>query len=337
MRRRSLEEMSDLIITRSPLRISLGGGGTDLPSYYREHGGFLIAMAMSKYVYVTLHRRFDSGFLLKYSRIEQVTAVDEIVHPIIREALRVMGTGETDLEITSVADVPAGTGLGSSSSFTTALLRALHIHQRRYIDTEQLAELACHVEIDLVHEPIGKQDQYIAAFGGLTAFTFNADDTVNVESLPISEDTLADLGDNMLLFFTGRARDASQILREQDVKSKAADPHMSANLHKVKALGYRTRDAFLSGRLDEWGEIMLEHWKAKKQRSSAMSSPEVDEWYDLALRNGAIGGKLVGAGGGGFLLFYAHDPRRLRHSMLKAGLRELHVQLDVEGTKVLNR
>ena len=169
-----------MIITRSPLRISLGGGGTDLPSYYRDHGGFLVAMAMSKYVYVTLHRRFNSGFLLKYSRIEQVTAVDEIVHPIIREALRVMDTRETDLEITSVADVPAGTGLGSSSSFTTALLRGLHIHQRRYIDTQQLAELACHVEIDRVHEPIGKQDQYIAAFGGLTAFTFNADDTVNV-------------------------------------------------------------------------------------------------------------------------------------------------------------
>lgn len=294
-------------------------------------------MAMSKYVYVTLHRRFNSGFLLKYSRIEQVTAVDEIVHPIIREALRVMDTRETDLEITSVADVPAGTGLGSSSSFTTALLRGLHIHQRRYIDTQQLAELACHVEIDRVHEPIGKQDQYIAAFGGLTAFTFNADDTVNVELLPISEDTLADLSDNMLLFFTGSTRDASQILREQDVRSTAADPRMSANLHKVKTLGYRTRDVFLSGRLDEWGEIMLEHWTAKKQRSSAMSNPQIDEWYDLALRNGAIGGKLVGAGGGGFFLFYAHDPRRLRHAMLKAGLRELHVQLDVEGTKVLNR
>ena len=326
-----------MIITRSPLRISLGGGGTDLPSYYRDHGGFLVAMAMSKYVYVTLHRRFNSGFLLKYSRIEQVTAVDEIVHPIIREALRVMDTRETDLEITSVADVPAGTGLGSSSSFTTALLRGLHIHQRRYIDTQQLAELACHVEIDRVHEPIGKQDQYIAAFGGLTAFTFNADDTVNVKSLPISEDTLADLSDNMLLFFTGSTRDASQILREQDVRSTAADPRMSANLHKVKTLGYRTRDVFLSGRLDEWGEIMLEHWTAKKQRSSAMSNPQIDEWYDLALRNGAIGGKLVGAGGGGFFLFYAHDPRQLRHAMLKAGLRELHVQLDVEGTKVLNR
>ena len=320
-----------------PLTHFFGGGGTDLPSYYRDHGGFLVAMAMSKYVYVTLHRRFNSGFLLKYSRIEQVTAVDEIVHPIIREALRVMDTRETDLEITSVADVPAGTGLGSSSSFTTALLRGLHIHQRRYIDTQQLAELACHVEIDRVHEPIGKQDQYIAAFGGLTAFTFNADDTVNVESLPISEDTLADLSDNMLLFFTGSTRDASQILREQDVRSTAADPRMSANLHKVKTLGYRTRDVFLSGRLDEWGEIMLEHWTAKKQRSSAMSNPQIDEWYDLALRNGAIGGKLVGAGGGGFFLFYAHDPRRLRHAMLKAGLRELHVQLDVEGTKVLNR
>jgi D-glycero-alpha-D-manno-heptose-7-phosphate kinase len=167
-----------------------------------------------------------------------------------------MDTRETDLEITSVADDPAGTGLGSSSSFTAAVLRGLHVHQRRYIDTAQLAELTCHVEVDRIHEPIGKQDQHITAFGGLTAFTFNADDTVNVESLPISEDTLADLSDNMLLFFTGCARDASQILREQDVKSRAANPHMSANLHKVKTLGYRTRDAFVSGGLVEWGEIM---------------------------------------------------------------------------------
>ncbi len=326
-----------MIITRSPLRISLGGGGTDLPSYYREHGGFLVAMAMSKYVYVTLHRRFDTGYLLKYSRIEQISSLEEIVHPIIRESLRVTDTRENDLEITSIADVPAGTGLGSSSSFTTALLRALHIFHRRYIDTQQLAELACHIEIDRLGEPIGKQDQYIAAFGGLTAFTFNKDGTVSIESLPISEDTLADLSDNMLLFFTGRARDAKSILQEQDKRSRAADKEMSANLDKVKALGYRTREAFLRGRLDEWGEIMLEHWSAKKQRSSSMSHPQIDEWYDLALRNGAVGGKLVGAGGGGFLLFYAHDPRRLREALIGAGLRELHVQLDVEGTKVLNR
>lgn len=324
-----------MIITRSPLRVSIGGGGTDLASYYREHGGFLVAMALNKHVYVTLHRRFDPGFMIKYSSLEHVSSIDKIAHPIIREALRYMGTEDAALEITSIADVPAGTGLGSSSSFTTALMRALHIHHRRHIDARQLAELACHIEIDRLKEPIGKQDQYIAAFGGLTAFTFNTDDTVEIESLAIDEDTLADLSDNMLLFFTGRTRDASSILQEQDRKSQSADPATTANLHRVKELGHRTRRAFLGGRLNEWGEIMLEHWEAKKKRSSLMSNPMIDEWYDIAMKNGAIGGKLVGAGGGGFLLFYAEQPRRLRQAMARAGLRELHVGMDVEGTKVL--
>lgn len=326
-----------MIITRSPLRISIGGGGTDLPSYYRERGGFLVAMAIKKHVYCSLQRRFDPGFLLKYSRIETGDDFRQIQHPIIREALDLMRVTDVNIEITSVADVPAGTGLGSSSSFTTALLRALAIFQRQYVETRGLAELACHIEMERLREPIGKQDQYIAAFGGLTAFTFNTDGSVEVESLPISESTYDDLHENVLMFFTGRTRSAGSILKEQDDRSKSADLGMLANLDRVKDMGRRTRDAFLAGRLCDWGEIMLEHWETKKKRSNGVSNPQIDEWYELALKNGAVGGKLVGAGGGGFLLFYASDARRLRSTMTGAGLRELRLALDVEGTAVVNR
>ena len=326
-----------MIITRSPLRISIGGGGTDLPSYYLEHGGFLIAMALSRHVYISMQHKFDPGITLKYSKIENVPSVDEIKHPIIREAFKLMEIAETDVEVTSVADVPAGTGLGSSGSFTTALLKALHIHKRRFVDTQGLAELACRIELDILKEPIGKQDQYIAAYGGLTAFTFSQDGCVEVETLPIADYVHEDIEENVLMFYTGRTRSASAILKEQDDKSKSSDPAMIQNLHRVKELGYQTRKAFLSGNLGTWGEIMLEHWEAKKHRSGSMSNPQIDELYDLALRNGAIGGKLVGAGGGGFLLFYADDAKKLRRTMTGAGLKELFVHMDVEGTKVISR
>lgn len=326
-----------MIITRSPLRISIGGGGTDLPSYFLGHTGFLVAMAITKHVYISLHRKFDPGIMLRYSQIERVGGADEVVHPIIREALRVTGVRDRNIEITSMAEVPAGTGLGSSGSFTTALLKALYIYQMRHIEIGDLAELACHIEIDRLGEPIGKQDQYIAAFGGLTAFTFNRDGSVVPESLSISDYTHEDLAANVLMFFTGRTRNAGEILSEQDQKSRSAEKGMIDNLHRVKELGYQTRAAFLKGALKTWGEIMREHWEAKKKRSSGMSNPKIDEYYDLALKNGAIGGKLVGAGGGGFLLFYAEDARRLRAAMTKAGLEEIRFRMDVEGTKVVNR
>ncbi len=326
-----------MIITRSPLRISIGGGGTDLPSYYRQNGGFLIAMAITKYVYVSMHHRFAQGFLLKYSQIEHGDELSQIRHPIIREALQLMQFTDPDIEITSLADVPAGTGLGSSSSFTTALVKAIGAYQRRHMDAHLIAQLACEIELDRLREPIGKQDQYAAAFGGLTAYSFNPDDSVNVEALNVPARTYEDLESNTVMFFTGVTRSAGEILKQQDQKSKDLDADMLANLDRVRELGYRTRDAFLNGDLGTWGEIMLEHWQAKKRRSSAMSNPQIDEWYDLALRNGAIGGKLVGAGGGGFLLFYAEDPNRLRYTMAKAGLKQLQIRMDVEGTKVVTQ
>lgn len=324
-----------MIITRSPLRVSLGGGGTDLPSYYRDHGGFLIAAAIDKYVYVTVTRPFTPGIFLKYSKLEHVDSTGQVEHPIIREAIRLLGFRTPQVEITTLADIPAGTGLGSSGSFTTALLKALYAHRKRLIHPAELAELACHIEIDLLGEPVGKQDQYIAAFGGITCFTFNPDDKVESEPLKLNVDTLFDLEDNLLLFFTGFSRSAGSILKDQKVRTADSDAQMLANLHFVKELGYQSRKLFEAGQMTEFGELMDVHWEHKKKRSGGMSNPKIDEWYELGKRNGAVGGKLVGAGGGGFLMFYATDRNRLRHAMAHAGLEELRFRFDFEGTKVL--
>ena len=323
-----------MIFARSPLRISLGGGGTDLPSYYRDHGGYLIAAAIDKYVYVTVMQPFSPGIYLKYSELEQVERVDQIRHPIIREALQLMNPDTAQIEITTLADIPSGTGLGSSGSFTTALLRALYAHQRRLVHTQELAEMACFIEIDRLGEPIGKQDQYIAAYGGITSFNFNPDDTVTVEPLSISEETLHDLEDNLLLFFTGLSRNASSILEDQNKRTQESDMDMLNNLHVVKELGLRSRRALEDGDATLFGEIMHEHWEHKKQRSSGMSNPQIDEWYEFAVNNGAVGGKLVGAGGGGFLMFYARDRDRLKQKMMKAGLEEVRFRFDFEGATI---
>jgi D-glycero-alpha-D-manno-heptose-7-phosphate kinase len=323
-----------MIITRSPLRITLGGGGTDLPSYYRDHEGFLIAAAIDKYVYVTVMRPFSEGVYLKYSELEHVTTVDEVKHRIIREALRLQNLRTPQIEITTLADIPAGTGLGSSGSFTTALLKALHAHRRHLLHPQELAELACHVEIDLLGEPIGKQDQYIAAYGGLTCFTFHKDNSVTAVPLKVSMDTMFDLEDNTLLFFTGYSRSASGILKDQKDKTQSNDDDMLKNLHFVKELGYRSKEALESGNSVQFGELMHEHWEHKKRRSGGMSNPRIDDWYELGLKNGAVGGKLVGAGGGGFLMFYASDRNKLRHAMTRAGLEEVRFGFDFEGTKV---
>jgi len=326
-----------MIITRSPLRISLGGGGTDLPSYYREHGGFLIAAAIDKYVYINVHRRFVDGFLLKYSHLEEAATIEEIKHPIIREALRLAGVQERNLEITSMADIPAGTGLGSSGSFTTALLKALHALRKNLVHPAELAEQACQIELERLREPIGKQDQYIAAYGGITCFKFMPDGQVEAWPLKISEETLYNLEDNLLLFFTGYARSASKVLKEQDDKSKQADKAMLENLHFVKELGQQSQAALESDDLPEFARLMDVHWQRKKERSQSMSNQDIDAWYNCAMANGALGGKIIGAGGGGFLMFYAKDKARLRHTMREKGLKEVRFHFDFEGTKILNQ
>jgi len=324
-----------MIITRSPLRITLGGGGTDLPSYYEKFGGFLVAAAIDRYVYVTITRPFAPSIHLKYSDIEHVKSVDEIRHPIMREALRMQNLRTPQIEITTLADIPAGTGLGSSGSFTTALVKALHAHRRRLLHASEVARLACEIEIDRLQEPVGKQDQYIAAYGGITCFEFHPDGRVDARPLAISMDTLWDLEDNLLLFFTGFSRSASSILQEQKERSQQLDDEMLANLHYVKDLGIRSQRALETGDCAQFGELMHEHWEHKKRRSKEMSNPQIDDWYELGRRNGAIGGKLVGAGGGGFLLFYTEDRKRLRQAMARAGLEEVRFRYDFEGTKVL--
>jgi D-glycero-alpha-D-manno-heptose-7-phosphate kinase len=324
-----------MIIARSPLRVTLGGGGTDLPSYYREHGGFLIAAAIDKYVYVTVMRPFTPGIFLKYSRLEHVEDTDAVQHPIVREVIRMLGFRTPQIEITTLADIPAGTGLGSSGSFTTALVKALYMHRRRLLHPSELAELACQIEIDRLHEPVGKQDQYISAYGGVTCFTFNPDGTVEAEPLKMSMEAMFDLEDNLKLFFTGFSRSAGSILSDQNVRTEHHDQEMLDNLHQAKALGHRSREALERGKTALFGELMHEHWEHKKRRSGGMSNPQIDEWYELGRSNGAIGGKLVGAGGGGFLMFYTEDHRRLRAAMSRAGLEEVRFRFDFEGTKVL--
>jgi len=324
-----------MIIARSPLRITLGGGGTDLASYYREHEGILIAAAIDKYVYVTVMRPFTPGIYLKYSELEHVDQVTDVHHPIIREAIQLLKLNTPQIEITTLADIPAGTGLGSSGSFTTALLKALYAHRKRLIHPGELAALACHIEIDRLGEPIGKQDQYIAAYGGITCFTFDKNDKVEATPLVVSMDTLFDLEDNLLLFFTGFARSTSNILRDQNTRTKQGDDEMLKNLHYVKELGLRSKKALEAGNATLFGELMHEHWEHKKRRSSGMSNPRIDEWYELGRKSGAVGGKLVGAGGGGFLMFYAADRNKLRHAMSKAGLEEVRFRFDFEGTKIV--
>jgi D-glycero-alpha-D-manno-heptose-7-phosphate kinase len=323
-----------MIITRSPLRITLGGGGTDLPSYYREHGGFLIAAAIDKHVYVTVTRPFTPGIYLKYSQLEHVDRAEDVRHPIIREAIKMLGM-QPQVEITTLADIPAGTGLGSSGSFTTALLRALYASDRRLIGSHELAELASDIEIHRLGEPTGKQDPYAAAFGGLTAFTFHPNEQVEARPVKMPAGTLFDLEDDLLLFFTGYSRRAGDILQDQKTRTETNDRDMLSQLHFVKELGLRSLEILEAGRTSELGALLHEHWEHKRRRSAGMSNPQIDEWYDLGRRNGAVGGKLVGAGGGGFLMFYAENHRRLREAMSKAGLEEVRFRFSFEGTKVL--
>jgi D-glycero-alpha-D-manno-heptose-7-phosphate kinase len=325
-----------MIITRSPLRISLGGGGTDLPSYYRGHGGFVIAAAIDKHVYITVHEPFTDQIILKYSQMEVVQTASEVKHPIVREALKLTCV-DGRVEIASMSDIPAGSGLGSSGSFTTALLRALHELNNETAQPRMLAEEACHIEMDLLGEPVGKQDQYIAAFGGITAFTFHPDGQVDVERLKLAPETLASLEDNLMLFFTGLTRSATRILRDQDVRSRESDQSILDNLNCVKQLGYESKAALESGNLSKFASLMNVHWENKRRRSPNISNSLIDDYYCLARRHGALGGKLIGAGGGGFLMLYTENRTRLRRAMTEAGLREVRVRFDPEGARVVAR
>ncbi len=327
-----------MILSRAPTRITLGGGGTDLKSYYSKHGGFLIAGAIDKYCTILANRKFDDGIRLSYSQTENRDKVADIEHRIFRAALESSGI-EKGIELNSTADVPAACGLGTSSSFTVALLNALHTYNKDFVTQKQLAEEACHIEIDVLGEPIGKQDQYMAAFGGLTCLTFDKNGDVLVEPLRISHGALDQLESNSLLFFTGTERSASKILAEQDKKCEEDDLEMTQNLHQIKEIGLETRKYLERGKVNMLGELLHVHWEIKKKRSQKISNPFVDECYEVARKNGAVGGKLVGAGGGGFFMFYCNnnndDKLKLVEAMQKMSLRWERFHFDLDGAKIL--
>lgn len=325
-----------MIITRTPLRITLGGGGTDLPSYYERHGGYVISAAIDKYVYIGINRTFTDDYFIKYSALERVRQVEDIAHPIVREAMRLHPVGPA-LELVSLADIPAGTGLGSSGTFTVGLLRALYAFKREHVTAGALAEEACHIEIDRLNQPAGKQDQYIAAFGGLSCLDIAHSGRVQVSPLAISNPTLHDLEEHLVMFFTGYSRQSAEVLRDQKHRSDAGDERMFDSLHMVKKLGMATKEALEAGDTARFAALMHEHWLHKKERSRGITSPQIDRWYDLGLENGATGGKLVGAGAGGFLLFYTTDRVRLRDAMVAEGLAELRFSFDHDGSTVMSR
>jgi D-glycero-alpha-D-manno-heptose-7-phosphate kinase len=321
-----------VIFSRAPLRISLGGGGTDLPSYYREHGGFLVSGAIDKYIYMLMHTVFQRRYKMKYSETEDVQDISDIRHPILRETLARHWRG-SPIEIASVADVPAGTGMGSSGAFTVALIKGLAHARRTSITPSALAESAAEIEIDILHEPCGKQDPYVAAHGGICAYTFNEDGTVEVEPLELSAQTLRSLREQMLLFYTGEARDASGVLADQDSRTRTGDDEMLQNMHRTKEMGVQSRDLLVAGDLFAYAELMHEHWLNKRRRSPGMATSRIDELYTLARRSGVIGGKLVGAGGGGFLLVYARNPADTRQAMAAAGATELPFDFEFVGAQ----
>jgi D-glycero-alpha-D-manno-heptose-7-phosphate kinase len=325
-----------MIITRTPLRISLGGGGTDLPSYYERFGGFVISAAVNKHIYVAINQTFTDDYFLKYSALERVSTVEEIDHPIVREALSAHAIGPA-IELVSLADIPSGTGLGSSGSFTVGVLRAIYAFRREHVTAGALAEEACAIEIDRLKRPVGKQDQYIAAFGGLTCFDFEPDGRVHVSPLMISTETLHDLEEHLLMFFTGYSREASHVLQEQRDRSEQGEDEMLDNLRYIKGIGRQIKSSLERGDAVRFAELMDEHWQHKKRRSEHMSNDTINRWYDVAMDRGALGGKLVGAGAGGFLLFYAKDQDSLRLAMAEEGLAEVRFNFDHDGSTVIVR
>jgi D-glycero-alpha-D-manno-heptose-7-phosphate kinase len=325
-----------MIIARSPLRLSLGGGGTDLPSYYENHGGYTLSLAINKYVYVSVSRPFFKGINLKYSKYETVSNVMEIEHPIIREALTYFASDEKQLEITSFADVPAGTGLGSSGSFTTALLLALSEHYEKPMAKDQLAELACEIEINKLSQPIGKQDQYIATYGGLTEFYYESGGEVRVLPVSMTLSESQELQGSLQLYFTGSTRSANVLLQEQTNATLDTESGMVKKLDDIKSIGFSVTKAISSGDIKMLGSLMNQHWNSKIKRSENISTSKIDSLYKFGMENGALGGKLVGAGGGGFLLFVTNEKERLGRAMKSEHLEELEFSFDYLGAKILD-
>jgi D-glycero-alpha-D-manno-heptose-7-phosphate kinase len=326
-----------MILARAPLRIPLGGGGTDLPSYYSRFGGFFVSAAIDKYVYVSVNRPASDDLIrLKYSQSEEVHRPEELQHDLAREVLTSLGVLH-NIEIASMADVSAGTGLGSSGSYIVALLMALHAMKHDHQPRWALAEEASHIEIDLAGHPVGKQDQYVATWGGLHCYEIDASGKIEVTPLRIHPDVLEDLQRDLLLFNTGRTRESASILSRQRLDTERSDPRVIESLHHTKALGYEIKAVLEAGDLGRFGELLHQHWLAKKARLNSITNERVDHMYDLARQAGAVGGKIMGAGGGGFLLLLCApaSSRRVRDAMAAEGFRPMPFDFDLEGAKVL--
>jgi len=324
-----------LIISKTPLRLTLGGGGTDLPPYCSKYGGFVVTSALDKYVHLVVKGRFEEQVRVSYSITEIVKSIDHIKHPVVREALRLLGL-RSHLEIVSIGDVPAETGLGSSGSFTVGLLHALHAFKDENPSRHRLAEEACRLEMEILKEPCGVQDPYIAAFGGFICLDIAGDRKVNVSPLRISDNAVRELENNLLFFYTGIKRSSTQVLQDQGRSIDEDRSRALESMHRIKEIGYKVKHVLENGDLNEFGRLQYEHWMAKKSTSSEISSSPVDRWYARAIEHGAIGGKLMGAGGGGFLMFYCEDSKeRVRKAMAKEGLREVRFQFEREGSKIV--
>ncbi|MBN1814651.1 MAG: galactokinase [Anaerolineae bacterium] len=326
-----------MILARAPMRISLGGGGTDLPSYYSRHGGFILSAAINKYIYIYVNRpAADEYIRVKYSRYEQVERVEDIQHDLVRPALQLLNL-DGCIEIVSMADTPGGTGLGSSGTYLVALLTALYELKREKVPTQALAEFACHIEMDLAGHAVGKHDHYLAAFGGITCLDIREDGKVTVTPLDISITTTEELRSRVLLFFTGITRSSRDILERQRQDTEGDDQAVIDSLHRTKELGYRIKEALEQGDLDHFGLLLDEHWQNKKRRSGQISDPRIDRWYEIARENGVLGGKIIGAGGGGFLMLYCSNATKgaVRRALTAEGLREMIYDFDFEGAKVL--
>jgi D-glycero-alpha-D-manno-heptose-7-phosphate kinase len=331
-----------MIIVRAPLRISIGGGGTDLPAYYSKYGGEWISAAINKYVYVIINKRFQKSFRISYSKTEEVDKIEQIEHPVVREALKLLKVNN-GLEIVSIADIFSHTGLGSSGSFCVALLTGLYTYLKHNGNVElpsrkDIAEQACHIAIDILKEPSGKQDEYIAVYGGITSFSVDTKGEVTVEPLyphKIKPEAVRDLESNLMLFYTGIRRNAREALRPQVKATLQRDPKTLESLHRTKEIGREIKEALIKNDFRRFGELLDLHWQEKIKRKGT-TDPTINKWYEIAKKNGAVGGKIIGAGSGGFFLFYCEKGKdRLRKALEKEGLKEEPFHFDFEGVKVI--
>jgi len=324
-----------VIISATPLRITLGGGGTDLPSFYRRHGnGFLVAAAITKYTYISVHDNFDESILLKYSEIERAMSTDEVKHPLFREALKFSGV-HNSVEVSSMADIPAGTGLGSSGSFLVGLLNALYMYKHKRTSANDLARDASKIEIEILGEPVGKQDQYVAAFGGIQTYSFRDDESVKVSPLDLSRSIRNQVEGNLLLFYTKLRRSSSAVLRDEQLKIQSVGQSLDENLLETREIGFQTATALTEGNIEAFGKLLTEQWSLKYRRQPSAIHDQVNDWINAGLDAGATGGKLIGAGGGGFLMFYAEDKVLLRQVMHSFGLAEIPFGIDYRGSSIL--